>query len=252
MDLGLTGKVYVVTGGTRGLGFAAAAALVADGARVVLSGRTTDSVETAVTRLGSGSTLGIVADNRDPDTPARLIAAGQARWDRLDGGLVSVGGPVPGKVSEVTDDDWRASFQTIFLGAVRLSKSIAAQATDGGSIALVLSTSVRTPIPGLAISNALRPALAMTVKDMADEFGPNAVRVNGLLPGRIDTERVQELDARAGDPDAVRNRQSRTIPLRRYGEPNEFGRVAAFVLSPAASYITGTMVTVDGGATRSF
>lgn len=252
MDLGLTGKVFVVTGGTRGLGFATAAALVADGARVVLSGRREDTVEAAVTRLGSGSTLGIVADNRDPDTPARLIAAGQARWDRLDGGLVSVGGPVPGRVTEISDDDWRASFATIFLGAIRLSKSIAAQTTDGGSIALVLSTSVRAPLPGLAISNALRPALAMTVKDMADQFGPNAVRVNGLLPGRIDTERVQELDARSGDVDAVRTRSSKTIPLRRYGDPNEFGRVAAFILSPAAGYVTGTMVTVDGGAARSF
>jgi 3-oxoacyl-[acyl-carrier protein] reductase len=121
---------------------------------------------------------------------------------------------------------------------------------DGGSIAFVLSTSVRVPIPDLAISNGLRPGLAGVVKMLADELGPAGIRVNGLLPGRIGTGRVREIDARAGDPDQVRAELSERIPLRRYGEPEEFGRVAAFLLSPAASYVTGSMIPVEGGALR--
>jgi 3-oxoacyl-[acyl-carrier protein] reductase len=131
-----------------------------------------------------------------------------------------------------------------------LATSIAAELGDGGSIAFVLSTSVKAPIPGLGISNGLRPGLAMAAKTLADELGPRGIRVNGLLPGRVDTERIKELDALSGDPETARVRGAAAIPLGRYGEPAEFGRVAAFLLSPAASYLTGVMVPVDGGISR--
>jgi 3-oxoacyl-[acyl-carrier protein] reductase len=114
---------------------------------------------------------------------------------------------------------------------------------EGGALALVLSTSVKAPIGGLAASNGLRPGLAMLAKTMADELGPRGVRVNGLLPGKVLTDRLRELGMDAAD-------EPLDIPLRRYGAPEEFGRVAAFVLSPAASYVTGTMVAIDGGSTR--
>ncbi len=114
----------------------------------------------------------------------------------------------------------------------------------------MLSTSVKAPVRGLATSNGLRPGLAMLAKDAADELGQRGVRLNSLLPGRLDTERVRELDGMADDPEAARAQQVAAIPLRRYGEPAEFGRVAAFVLSPAASYLTGTAIPVDGGLTR--
>ena len=114
----------------------------------------------------------------------------------------------------------------------------------------MLSSSVRSPIPGLAISNGLRPGLAGLAKTLADELGPGGVRVNGLLPGSFDTERVRELAAQSADPETLRRRREAEIPLRRYGSPPEFGRVAAFVLSPVASYITGTTLAVDGGALR--
>jgi 3-oxoacyl-[acyl-carrier protein] reductase len=148
------------------------------------------------------------------------------------------------------DAVWRAAFESIFLGAVRLAVAVAAELGDGGSIAFVLSTSVRSPIESLAISNGLQPGLAGIAKSLADELGPKGIRVNGLLPGRIETGRVRELDARRGEPDAVRAELSQRIPLRRYGTPREFGNVAAFVLSPAASYLTGVMVPVEGGALR--
>ena len=121
----------------------------------------------------------------------------------------------------------------------------------GGSIVFVLASSVRVPLAELAISNGLFPGLAGVVKTLADELGPAGIRINGLLPVRIATDRVRELDALRGDPDEVRARLSERIPLRRYGEPEEFGRAAAFVLSPAASYITGAMIPVDGGAISS-
>jgi 3-oxoacyl-[acyl-carrier protein] reductase len=109
---------------------------------------------------------------------------------------------------------------------------------------------VKSPINGLAISNGLRPGLAMIAKTLADELGPNGIRVNGLMPGRISTDRLKELDGKSGDPEAVRRASEKTIPLRRYGTPDEFGRVAAFVLSPAASYLTGAIIPIDGGALR--
>jgi 3-oxoacyl-[acyl-carrier protein] reductase len=119
------------------------------------------------------------------------------------------------------------------------------------ALAWVLSTSVKSPAPGLATSNGLRPGLAMLVKQLADELGPDGTRVVGLLPGRVETERVRHLDSLADDPQAARTRAEATIPLRRSGRPEEFGRVAAFVLSPTASYLAGSMIAIDGGALRS-
>jgi 3-oxoacyl-[acyl-carrier protein] reductase len=249
MDLGLSGRAYVVTGGSRGLGRATAAELVAEGAGVVVSARDERGVTEAVAGLG-GDAVGVAADNADPATPQRLVEAATRRWGRLDGAVVSVGGPAAGRVTEVSDEDWRAGFESVFLGAVRLVRTVAASVGAGGSIVLVLSTSARSPIAGLAVSNGLRPGLAMVAKDLADELGPRGVRVNGLLPGRVATDRTVELDSLTGDAEAARAERSATIPLRRYGEPEEFARVAAFVLSPAASYVTGTMIAVDGGALR--
>ncbi|MEU8999988.1 SDR family oxidoreductase [Streptomyces caniferus] len=251
MDLGLTDRTYLVTGATRGLGFATARELVADGANVVLSGRTEESAAAAAASLGERA-LGVAADNADPQAPDRLVAAARERFGRLDGVLISVGGPPPGSALDNTDDQWQQAFESVFLGAVRLARTAAAELSEGGVIGFVLSGSVREPIAGLTISNGLRPGLAGFAKSLADELGPRGIRVLGLLPGRIATDRMTQLDALSGDPEGTRARNSAAIPLRRYGTPEEFGRTAAFLLSPAASYVTGVMVPVDGGALHGF
>ena len=249
MDLGLDGRVYAVTAASRGLGFASAAELVADGARVVVTARSQESVDAAVKRLGGPDrAVGLVADNASADTGERLVAAAREHFGRVDGVLVSVGGPPAGALLDVTDEQWTGAFDSVFLGAIRIARSFAAALGDGGAIGFVLSGSVREPIGGLAVSNGLRPGLAMAAKTLANELGPRGIRVFGLLPARVDTERVQHLDNLAADPAAERARASAAIPLRRYGRPEEFGKVAAFLLSPAASYLTGVMVPVDGGA----
>lgn len=244
MDLGLAERVYLVTGGSKGLGFATARALVADGARVVLSSRSRANVDAAAAELGANA-VAVPGDNSDPDLADRLVTVAKERFGRLDGMLVSVGGPPPGTVLDTEPETWREAFDSVFLGTLRLLRAVATEVSDGGALALVLSTSVRVPLANLAISNGLRPGLAMTAKALATEVGPRGIRVVSLLPGGFATDRMLRLVG--GDAEALRDRVA-GIPLGRLGEPDEFGRVAAFVLSPAASYLTGTVVSVDGGA----
>ena len=199
-----------MTGGSRGLGFAAAQALVADGARVLLSAPHQTTAAAAAARLMQDATPGAAADNAGPAAPGQLITAAKNRFGRLDGALISVGGSPGGTVAATADEAWRSAFESVFLGAVRLARvlasGLAGERQDGsptgslsgtgGSIAFVLAASVRAPLPGLAISNGLFPGLAGIVKTLADEHGPSGIRINGLLPVRIAADRVRELASR--------------------------------------------------------
>lgn len=251
MDLGLGGRGYLLTGASRGLGLATARALVDDGARVLISSRSAESVDAAVDSLGGApSASGVAADLADADAAERLVAEAGNRLGQVDGVLISVGGPAPGTVLSTAEDAWRAGVESVLLGPLRLVRALVPHLAEGAAIAFVLSISVKQPIGHLAISNGLRPGLAMTAKALADELGPRGIRVVGLLPGTIATDRIAEIEAASGDPTAARARTEAGIPLRRVGRPEEFGRIAAFALSPAASYLTGTMIAVDGGMTR--
>lgn len=252
MDLGLAGRAYVVSGGTRGIGRAIAEALIADGARVVIGGRDQERAEQVASAIGSREeVLGIGGDLAEPGYETRLLGACAAAFGRVDGVCISNGGPRSGGVLDLSDEDWTSAFGQVHLAAVRLARAAAKVMLIEGSMLMVLSTSVREPIQGLALSNGLRPGLAGVVASLSTELADRRIRVNALLPGRIDTDRVRELDAASGRPSVVRRDWEQRIPLGRYGRPEEIGAAGAFLLSPAASYITGTMLTVDGGLTRS-
>ncbi len=251
MDLGLSGRRYLLTGASRGLGFATARALVDDGARVLVSSRAPESVDAAVASLGGApAAYGLAADLAAPASAEQLVGAATEQLGGVDGALISVGGPTPGSVLDTDESAWRDAVDSVLLGSIRLIKALVPHLGEGAAIGLVLSTSVRQPIGHLAISNGLRPGLAMTAKALADELGPRGIRVLGLLPGTIATDRITEIEAASGDAQGMRSRTEAGIPLRRVGRPEEFGRVAAFALSPAAGYLTGVMLPVDGGVTR--
>lgn len=252
MDLQVAGKAFVVSGGTRGLGHAVAQSLISDGAQVVIGGRDQARASASAAELGGRNVaLGIAADLTDPGAETRLLGACAAAYGRIDGVCISNGGPRRGSALDLSDDDWHAAFNQVFLGAMRLARATAKTMTTEGSILFILSTSVREPIDGLSLSNGLRPGLAAMVHDLAQELAPRSIRVNGILPGRIDTDRIREIEDATGRPTLLRRDWEKRIPLQRYGRAEEVGAAGAFLLSPAASYITGTLLTVDGGLSRS-
>ena len=246
MDLDLAGKAFIVTGGTDGLGLASAKALVAEGANVLVTGRTEEKYVRARTSFGDrGDRIAFLeGDNASPELPARLAAAILQRWGRLDGLLVSVGGPPAGQALATDDATWREAFERIFLGTVRLVRDLSIDISDGGAIAIVLAVSAKEASRTLPISNGLRPGLAMLAKNFADELGPRRIRVNTLLPNLFATDRVGRILGEREPP-------TENIALGRIGDPDEFGRMAATLLSPVASYVTGAAISIDGGQLRS-
>jgi 3-oxoacyl-[acyl-carrier protein] reductase len=254
MDLGLVGARALVGGGSGGLGGAVAAALVAEGARAALVGRPGDRLEAAAARLGPAA-LATPADLATPDGPASVVAATVDALGGLDLLLVNSGGPPPGTFDELDETAWRQAIDGTLWSAIRLIRAALPhlRASERPAILIILSSSAREPVPALTTSNLIRPGLAGLIKSLVPEIVP--VRINGLAPGRLATDRISQIDtARARSTgqseDAVRAAAMARIPLGRYGDPSELGRLAAFLLSPAASYITGAIVPVDGGMVR--
>ena len=252
MDLGLDGKRVLVGGGAGGIGGGIAGVLAAEGARLVLVGRTAGTLEARGAELGAGT---CVADLSTREGPRSAVADAVGQLGGLDLLVVNSGGPPPGTLEAIGEEDWERAIEGTLQSTLRLIRAALPHLRDASEPAIVinLSSSVREPLPGLTTSNVLRPGLAGLIKNLAFEIVP--IRINGVAPGRFDTARVAQLDGKRAETsgqsiEEVRREAEARIPLGRYGDTTEIGRVAAFLLSPAASYVTGAIVPVDGGLVR--
>ena len=261
MDLGLTDRVAMIAGASRGLGYAVARALAAEGAALSIASRSADAIANAadtIARETGANVLAVPADVAGPDDVRRWLAATEERFGGVDLLFGNSGGPPAGAALSFDASAWRrAADQLLFsmLGTIRAVVPVMTR-RGGGAILVSTSSSVKEPIPNLALSTVIRASVGALAKTLSLELAGAGIRVNHIIPGRIDTDRVRELDAlnaqRAGiTADEQKARSMAAIPLARYGTPAEFGRAAAFLLSPAASYITGATLQVDGGLIRS-
>lgn len=248
MDLGLADRRFLVGGASRGLGAAVARALRGEGARVAGVSRSPTA------EVGGDPHLAI--DLSAPDGPSQAVREAVAALGGLDGLVVNTGGPPGGTFAAVDEASWERAIAGTLMSSIRLVREALPHLRDGRdpAIVIILSSSVREPVPALVTSNVLRPGLAGLIKTLVGEIAP--IRVNGVAPGRFDTERVLSLDqARAAETgetvEQVQAQMRARIPLGRYGDPDEMGRVVAFLLSPAASYLDGVILPVDGGMMRS-
>ena len=268
MDLGLAGKRALVTAGTSGLGRATAQALADDGAQVVLCGRDEGraaavAAEVAAARPvagavaadgAAGAVHGVGADVTAPADLERLVARAVELMGGIDLVVLNAGGPKAVSFEELSDDDWRAAFELTLMSVVRTVRLVLPhlRAAGGGAMLAIGSSSIRQAVPNLTLSNSVRPGVNALCRELATTLAPDGIRVNVLSPGRIVTPRLDALDERRAGLEgttvaAVRERTARAIPLGRLGRSEEFGKVAAFLLSDAASYLTGQSLLVDGG-----
>jgi 3-oxoacyl-[acyl-carrier protein] reductase len=252
MDLGLDGARALIGGGSGGLGGAIATALREEGVRIGLAARPSERLDAAATRLEA---LAVPADLSTPDGPADAVAAAVEAFGGLDLLVVNSGGPPPGRFDDLDETAWLAAIDGTLWSAIRILRAALPHLREGRdpAILVILSSSAREPIPGLTTSNLIRPGLAGLIKSLVEEIVP--VRINGLAPGRLSTARIAQIDANrsaaTGIPvEEIQKQVMARIPMGRYGDPMELGRVAAFLLSPAASYVTGAIVPVDGGMIR--
>jgi 3-oxoacyl-[acyl-carrier protein] reductase len=248
MDLKLEKRTILVTAASRGLGLGVAKSLVNEGARVIICGRNEASLKSAVDSLGENAEY-LVADVSKPEDVSMLLEHVKSNYGILDGLFVNAGGPPPGTFDTVSEADWESSFQLTLMSAVRLTKEALPMLNKSDSASILYSTSisVKQPIGNLLLSNSMRPAVIGMMRTLAEEIGPQGIRVNAVCPGYINTERVKELMDASGDADTATSRITSSVPLGRMGEPAEFGAVCTFLLSPVSSYVHGALLLVDGG-----
>lgn len=252
MDLGLSGKRALVGGGGSGIGAGIAGVLAREGARVAIAARSAERLAAAAEPLDA---VPVVVDLSAAAGPAAAVDAAVEALGGLDLLVVNSGGPPAGSFEQLGEDEWLRAIDGTLQSSLRLIRAALPHLRDGTDPAIVvnLSSSVREPIPGLTTSNVLRPGLAGLIKSLTAEIAP--IRINGVAPGRFATDRVRSLDGGRAEREGisveeVKRQTEARIPLGRYGGTDEIGRVAAFLLSPAAAYVTGAIVPVDGGMVR--
>jgi len=257
MDLGLSNLRALVTGASRGLGYATARILAQEGCQVAINSRDAERIRSSAENLAMETgtrVVGLAGDLADPTTPQTLVSQAVSQLGGLDLLVANAGGPPPGKFESFDDAIWQRAVELSFLSHVRLIRAAlpALRKSEHASVLSVTSYSVKQPIPNLILSNSVRLATIGLVKSLALELGGENIRFNAILPGWTETERIHELMSnRAANSGLTTEeeiaRQMKDSPLGRMAAPEEFGKAAAFLLSPAASYITGVMLSVDGG-----
>lgn len=257
MDLGLKGKIALVAGASRGLGFAVAQELARGGARVSIASRDEEAIRSAAQRIG-GDVLAMPLDVRSAEGIAQWVSSTAQKFGGIDLLFTNSGGPPAGAALSFDDTAWQDAVNLLLFSALRMVRAAvpSMQSRGKGAILMSTSSSVKEPISNLGLSTVLRASVSALAKTLALELAGSNIRVNQIVPGRIDTDRVRHLDEVNAKKQNITADQAKTkavasIPLGRYGQPEEFGRVAAFLLSDAASYMTGATVQVDGGLIRS-
>ncbi|TFG69726.1 MAG: SDR family oxidoreductase [Anaerolineales bacterium] len=260
MDLKLAGKVALISAASRGLGYATALALAAEGAKLAICSRQSSAIHTAaenIKKLTGTAVLPVTADLSNPADVRKFVDTALTEYGTLDMAFLNTGGPKPGNFLDLTPEDWETAAQTTLHSMIQLAYAVVPimRAQQNGSILINTSVTVKEPLDNLILSNSLRMAVIGLVKSLANEVGPDNVRVNAIAPGWTRTERIDALlQARMERSHHTLEEEmaevSANVPLRRIGSPDEFGTVAAFLLSPAASYITGVTLLVDGGMSK--
>lgn len=261
MDLHLKDKVALVAGASKGLGYAVARALAGEGATVSISSRDEAAIKNAASRI-EGETgarvLAMPVDVRSPQAIQQWVKTTEDRFGGIDALMTNSGGPPAGLALSFDDAAWQDAAELLLFSVLRMVRAAvpSMQRRGGGVILMSTSSSVKEPIQNLGLSTVLRASVSALAKTLALELAGSGIRVNQIIPGRIDTDRVRHLDEINAKKQGVsveeaKKRAMAAIPLGRYGEIEEFGRVGAFLLSDAAAYMTGATVQVDGGAIRS-
>ncbi|MFL7790814.1 MAG: SDR family oxidoreductase [Anaerolineae bacterium] len=260
MDLGLNGKVALVTAASRGLGKAVALRLAQEGTHIAICARGKEQLEKTAAEIGAETGRQVVpiqADISDPKTASILVESTVEQLGQLDILVTNAGGPPPGQFLDLTPEDWETGARLTLMSAVRLLYAAVPvmKKQPGGSILAITSIAVKQPLPNLVLSNSLRLSIIGLIKTLADELAPFNIRVNGICPGWTHTDRVDQLlrDRAKRKLTTLEEEAAKVaidIPLGRMGTPEEFAKAATFLVSPAASYITGVSLLVDGGMYR--